>query len=468
MSNRRFNGGTFLPGKVLSRRLVLRGAGGLALGLPLLGAMLPRRARAQDAAPRRIVFEFKPNGDQISRRFVSEDETNFVFDEFLEPLEPYRNELLILNRLNKRFYELPASERADNHQQGGMSLAPWAAGEGDFPVGGEDRTIGYVTGPSVDYEIGERVLAENPAIGHRHLVYRVGDRGNNIWNLHSHAGPVGQENPVLPETDPFAAYSRLFGADGSDAAAQAELKQRLLIKQSLLDVVQDENTALMAALGGEDRRRVEQYTEGLRDIERALQPGAMSAGCAPTGLGEEFSVYEDDNHAQVGDAFYRIIAMAFACDMTRSINFNWHGNTSNRVYRNLGLEEGHHDISHKSDETSFAQIRQIHRYLWGLSTGLYEYLKSTPEGDGTLWDNTLVVHWNELGQGDSHSIDDVMTIFAGGMGGYFTRGRYLNFDNDMGFSEMLVSCMHYMGFEDIQRFGDERLGTGGPVAGIVA
>jgi hypothetical protein len=427
-------------------------------------------AHAQDQIPRRIIFEFKPNGDQVSRRFTNAGETDFVFDEFLEPLEPYRDELLILNRLDKRYFELPEDERADNHQQGGMALAPWPAGEGDFPVGGEDRTIGYVLGPSIDYEIGQRLLAQNPTLPYRHLVYRVGDRDNNIWNLSSHAGPFGEKNPVLPETDPYDAYARLFGADGDDSEAQAELRQRLLLKQSMLDLVSDENESLMTLLGAEDRRKVEQYTEALRDIERTLEPASMN-GCAPPGqsaLGEPVSVYDADNHEAVGAAFHRIIALALSCDMTRSVNFNWHGNTSGRVYRNLGLEEGHHDISHKSDDEAFAQVRMIHRHLWGLSTGLYEALKATPEGDGTLWDNTLIVHWNELGQGDSHSIDDTMAIFAGGMSGYFGRGRLVDYRNQMGFSEMLVSCLHYMGFEDVQQFGDPRLADGGPVPDITA
>lgn len=456
--------------KALSRRTFLRGAGGVALGLPLLEAMRGGAARAQSAAPRRIIFEFKPNGDQVSRRFVSDGETDFVFDEFLEPLEPYRDELLILNRLDKRIFELPASERADNHQQGGMALAPWPAGEGDFPVGGEDRTIGYVLGPSADYELGERLLVENPALPYRHLVYRVGGRENNIWNLSSHAGPVGEKNPVLPETDPYAAYARLFGSDGSNEAAQAEVQQRLMVKQSMLDLLQNENQALLDALGGEDRRRIEQYTEALRDIERTLEPPNSDA-CRMGGvaaLGDEVSVYAEANHEAVGSAFQRIIAMAFACDLTRSVNFNWHGNTSQRIYRNLGLEEGHHDISHKSDPQAFTQIRAIHRHLWSLSTGLYDVLKATPEGDGSLWDNTLIVHWNELGQGDVHSINDIMTIFAGGMAGYFRRGRLLDFRNRMGFSEMLVSCFHYMGFEDVELFGDPRMADGGPIPDITA
>lgn len=454
----------------LSRRTFLRGsAAGVALGLPLLEAMQPSRANAQGAAPRRVIFEFKPNGDQISRRFTQEDETGFAFDEFLAPLEPYRDELLILNRLDKRFSEFPQSERADNHQHGGMGLAPWPAGEGDFPVGGEERTVGYVLGPSADYEIGARVLQQVPGLPYRHLVYRVGGRENNIWNLSSHAGPTGEKNPVLPETDPHSAYARLFGADGAENEAQEELRQRLLIKQSMLDLVLEENESLMGALGAEDRRRVEQYTEALRDIERTLAPPSRGDSCQPGGvamLGEQVSVYNDSNHVVIGQAFQKVIALALACDLTRSVNFNWHGNTSNRIYRNLGLEEGHHDISHKSDAEAFTQIRMIHQHLWTLSTGLYEALKAVPEGEGTLWDNTLIVHWNELGQGDSHSINDQLVILAGGMGGYFTRGRYLNLRNRASFSDMLLSTMHYMGFEELERFGDPRLSNGGPIPGI--
>jgi hypothetical protein len=452
----------------LPRREFLRGAGGIALGLPFLDAMRANHAAAQDAAPRRIIFVFKPNGDETERRFTSTDETAFAFDEFLAPLEAYRDELLILNRLDKRYFELPENERADNHQQGGMALAPWPAGEGDFPVGGEERTIGYVLGPSIDYEIGERVLAEVPGMPYRHLVYRVGDRDNNIWNLSSHAGPVGTKNPVLPETDPVAAYARLFGAAGNDAAAEEEARRRLLLQQSMLDLVQGENERLIGLLGADDRVRIEQYRDALRDLERTLEPTAAGGMCNPVAPTAVSDVYDDDQHQAVGAAFQQIIALSLSCDLTRSVNFNWHGNTSNRVYRNLGFEEGHHDISHKSDADAFTQVRQIHRHLWTLSTGLYEALKATPDGVGTLWDNTLIVHWNELGQGDAHSINDQLTIFAGGMSGYFTRGRLLDFGNEMGFSEMLVSCLHYMGFEDVERFGDERLANGGPVPGITA
>lgn len=457
--------------KKLDRRTFLRGAGGVALGLPLLEAMLPaRQARAQTmTAPRRVVFSFQANGDQIARRMATKHETNFVFDEFLSPLEPYRSEVLILDGLDKRYGRMTREERADAHQQGGSCLAPWPSGTGSFPVGGEDRTIGYVMGPSADHAIGERVLQANPSMPHRHLVYRVGQRGNNIWNLHSHGGPQGAQNPIPPETDPWAAYARLFsGLD--DGAERDAIVKRLAKKESALDLVLDEMTSLSSRLGADDRRRLERHGDSLRDIERTLvQPDVGNLSCRAISTGMALDPYDDDNHAVVGQLFFRIITLALACDITRVVQFNWSGNTSNRVYRNLNLSEGHHDLSHTSTGPAFGSIRSIHRHLWSQNVQFYEMLKEVDELGGSLWDNTLVVHWNELGQGDSHDTSNTLCVLAGGGGGYFRMGRYLDLTRQTarGFSDMLVSCFHYMGFEDVQRFGDPRLATGGPIPGLV-
>ncbi len=456
--------------KRLTRRTLLRGAGGIALALPLLEAMQPRRLRAQsEALPRRILFLFQANGDETKARFAEPGERNFQLGEFLKPLEPYRDELLFVNRLHRRFHELPQTERADNHQQGGSSLAPWCSGSGSFPIGGtEDQTIGYVEGPSADYAIGDRVIAENPSVAHRHLVYRVGGKGNNIWNLHAHAGPAGAQSPVPPETDPYAAYARLFSFE-DHAAPQAELRARLRKRQSALDLVQSELESLRTHVGSADRRKIEQHAEAVRDIERTLSGERNdTSACAALELGEAIDPYSDDQHAIVGELFFKISALAFACDLTRSIQFNWSGNTSNRVYRELGLSQGHHDISHDSTEEAFANIRRIHAHLWAQNTKFYELLKATPDGDGTLWDHTLVVHWNELGQGDSHSINDALVVLAGGAHGYFEPGRLIDYENKASFSDMLVTCFHYMGFDDVSEFGDPRLRLNGELTGVRA
>lgn len=455
--------------KRISRRALLCGAGGIGLALPMLELMRPRVLRAQTVAPRRIMFVFQANGDHTAARFAGGADTNFELGDFLRPLEPYKRELLFLNRLHRRFHELPQGERADNHQQGGSSLAPWASGAGSFPIGGtEDQTIGYVQGPSADYAIGDRVLEQDPTVAHRHLVYRVGSRGNNIWNLHSHAGPVGEQNPVAPEADPYAAYARLFASFDQDPAADAAHRVRVAKRGSALDLVSQELVALEARLGPEDRSKLQQHAEALRDIERNLSATLTSqnAACAAVDLGEALDPYSDDNHAQIGEIFFKISTLALACDQTRCINFNWSGNTSNRVYRNLGLATGHHDISHESGEDALAMVRQIHAHLWTQNTKLYDLLKNTPDGEGTLWDHTLIVHWNELGQGDSHSINDALVVLAGGAHQYFDQGRLVDYQNQTSFSDMLVTCFHYMGFDDVTTFGDERLRLKGELTGV--
>lgn len=458
--------------KRLSRRTLLRGAAGLGIGLPLLEAMLPRSARGSTpAAPRRIMFVFQPNGDQTLRRFTNTDETAFQFDEFLAPLEPYRKDLLLLNRLDRRYHKFMAGERSDGHQQGGASLAPWKSGAGAFPIGGGNgTTVGYVLGPSADHEIGDRVLMANPGVATRHLAFRVNTKENNIWSVSSHAGPIGNQNAVDPETDPYNAYTTLFSGDSKDPAVVAALAKSMAMKQSALDNAVAEIASLRARLGMADQQRLDMHTQALRDIERGLQSGTSGASCSPVPLATpKLNVFDDTNHEALGQLFFKISAWAFACDHTRSINFNWSGNTSNRVYTNLGLTDGHHDISHVSTDVAFAQIRQIHKHLWEQSVTLHDLLMATPDGpSGTLWDNTLVVHWNELGQGDVHSENDALVVLAGGAAGYFKMGRYLDFANKASFADMLVSCFQYMGFSDVTSFGDPLLNSGGPLAGLTA
>ena len=457
--------------KRLSRRTLLRGAAGVGIGLPLLEAMLPRAASgATSTAPRRIIFVFQANGDQTKRRFIDTGETSFTFDEFLAPLEPYRKDLLLLNRLDRRYSKFKSGERADGHQQGGASLAPWKAGAGAFPLGGADQTIGYVLGPSVDHEIGDRVIKANAGVSTRHLVFRVNAKENNIWNVSSHAGPVGQQNPVSPETDPYNAYTSLFAGDSKDPAVITALAKRLAMKQSALDNAIGEIGSLRAKLGAADQQRLDQHTQALRDIERSLTSNAGGDACSPVPFAmPKINVFDDQNHVELGQLFFKVSAWAFACDHTRSINFNWSGNTSNRVYENLGLSDGHHDISHISDDASFAKIRMIHKHLWEQSVTLHDLLKATPDGPGgTLWDNTLVVHWNELGQGDVHSENDALVVLAGGAGGHFKMGRLLDFNNKQSFADMLVSCFQYMGFGDVTSFGDALLNSGGALPGLTA
>jgi Protein of unknown function (DUF1552) len=456
----------------LSRRNILHGAAGLSLALPWL------EARAQTVAlPRRLVTIFTANGDQIAQRFTTKHETNFVFADMLTPFEAWRSKVLVLDGVNKYHHLLPAGSVSDGHQQGGSALAPWKSGTGSFPLGGtcdangnNCQLIGYVLGPSIDRAIGDRVLQDNPSMPQRHLNFRVGDNHNDIWNQHCHAGPVGTQAPIPPETNPFTAYTRLFS--NIDLSGQQNLARRLAMKQSALDVMKGELTSLQSKVSATDKVRLDQHASALRDIERQLG-GMMGAhpACTPLTMPARVDVYRPENHALLGETFFKIIAMSFACDLVRTVNFNWSGNTSNRVYGNIGLTEGHHDISHVSDAAAFAKIRSIKKYLYTESCKLHDALKALPEGGGTVWDRCVVMHWSELSQGDTHQKDKDLVVLAGGADNYFRMGRMLDLTGKprRSLSNLLVSLWNYMGYADVTTWGEPLLmpDGAGPMPNLV-
>ncbi len=456
----------------MNRRFFLR-AGGAVVALPMLESLLPRSAWGQTAqTPRRFISVFTANGDQIAQRFTTRTETGFVLGDFLTPYQSMRGDMLFLEGVNKYHGSLPADERADGHQQGGSALAPWRSGEGSFPIGGvEGAFIGYVKGPSLDKHLGDMVRArDNVRFGN--LVYRVGDQSNNIWNNHAHAGPVGTQNPIPPETDPFAAYTRIF-ADVSPEAREAAL-HRLAMRQSALDLVKNELASLKLKLSADDVKRLNTHTDSVRDIEQGLTALAGDVpACTTLSLGTKPSnqwPYAAANWDAVGDMFFRILTMAFACDLTRVVNFNWSGNTSGRVYGELGHTDSHHTISHDSSTEAFVKIRAIIQRLHLRTVELlYGALKGVEENGGTVYDNTMVMHWSELAQGDTHSNSDNLVMFGGGGSAkYFRTGRYVKLTNaangSNSFSDLLVHPFKYMGFNDVNRFGDELLwrGNGAP------
>src|SRR5262249_42112398 len=162
--------------------------------------------------------------------------------------------------------------------------------------------------------IGDRLLVDNPSLPNRHLNFRVGGQGLDIWNVTAHQGPVGTQAPITPDTSPFSAYTRLFM--NIAPSGQTTLARRLKMRQSALDLVNGELSSLMPKVSTADRAKLQQHADSLRDVERQIT--TMSAGlpsCAPLTMPASFDVIKDDNHAQVGQLFFKIIAMSFACDL---------------------------------------------------------------------------------------------------------------------------------------------------------
>lgn len=452
--------------KGLSRRTMLRGAGGVALGLPFLEAM--RRAQPTVAAgepgltaaghPKRFLVFFTPNGT-IPKNWVPEGAgRDFTFSRILKPLESYKEKLLIIDGLDQ------TGTGGDGHQNGmqgmltGQTLNP-----GPFEGGGGD-TAGWANGISVDQRIAQ-VLGEQTPFRSLELSVQSGNNENN-WNRMSLLGP---DRPIPPEQSPFKAYDRLF-SDLDASPAEAALKNER--SKVVVDAVQENFRSLRAKVGREDQDKLDEHMNALAEIEERLgkRPKAALDACAPPMLGSELDVGKNDNFPVVGKLQMDLLVMALACDLTRVGSLMWNRSVGNARHSWIdpAIDTGHHTMSHDGDtnEDSVEKLTKINHWYAEQFAYLLGKLDAIPEGDGTMLDNTVIFWTNELSKGNSHSRNDQHYVVAGGAD-YFDMGRCLKFDYDNGpkHNNLLLSFLHSMGIED-DSFGREDWCTG-PLSGMI-
>ncbi len=463
-SLRRASVSSLRPGQ-LSRRTVLKGAGGAALGLPFLEAMRgPRSSLAQtvpgytaEGAPKRFVVFFTPNGTIREHWTPNVAGRDFDFKRILQPIEAFRDKLLVIDGVDQ------TGTGGDGHQNGmqgmltGQTLNP-----GPFE-GGNGETAGWANGISVDQRVAQVIGGETPF---RSLELGVQTGGNeNNWNRMSLLGP---DQPVPPENSPYVAYDRLFSDFHltPDEAALREARDGVV-----LDAVQENFQRLRSRVGHEDKQRLDQHITALEEIESRLgkRPSAALDACEPPVLGGEQSVNENANFPLVGQLQMDLLVMALACDQTRVASLMW--NRSVGQARHEWADAGarpHHDYSHDGDENAetIEFLTRINVWYAEQFAYLLGKLDQIPEGEGTMLDNTVVFWCNELERGNSHSRRNAHYVVAGGAG-YFDMGRCLKFDyaEDVNHNDLLLSLLHAMGIED-ESFGNPEWCTG-PLDGML-
>lgn len=452
--------------KRLNRRAMLRGAGGVALGLPLLeimGKTGPALAQSMpgytaSGAPKRFIVWFTPNGTIPSAWVPTGGETDFEFSRILKPLEPFRNKLLIIDGVDQ------TGEGGDGHQNGmqgmltGQTLNP-----GPFK-GGDGSTAGWANGISVDQRIAQ-VLGNDTKLRSLELGVQTGGNEDN-WNRMSLLGP---DQPVPPENSPFKAYDRLFKDFSATPDAAAKAIER---DKTVLDAVSDNFRRLQAKLGAEDKARLDKHLQAVSEIEGrlGLKPKAALDSCAAPMLGDSTqSVTKNENFPLVGKLQMDLLVMALACDLTRVGSIMWNRSVggATHTWADPTITRGHHDMSHDGDELTdtVEWLTKINIWYAEQFAYLLKSLNDIPEGDGTMLDNTVVYWCNELTKGNSHSRNDQHYVVAGGAG-YFRMGRYLkfNYKDTVRSNNLLLSLTHSMGIEDTS-FGKADWCTG-PLAGM--
>ncbi|NOT62592.1 MAG: DUF1552 domain-containing protein, partial [Acidobacteria bacterium] len=384
--------------KALPRRTFLRGMG-VSLALPMLDAMAPAMTRA--AAPIvRLGFVYVPNGIIAENWLPLEDGANFNFRSTMKPLEPFRDQLLVFSGL-AQIGGRALGDGPGDHARAGAS---WLTGVHPKKTEG----INIQAGISAD-QIAARTLGQFTQLASLELGLEANQIAGSCDTGYScaYTNTISWRSATTPlpvEINPRGVFERLFG-DGESSDAKARLAQ-LNKQRSILDYVNGNLQRLNGKLGADDKRKVNEYTEAIRDLERRIQKAEQQNATMkmpvierPTAVPEEFEA-----HAQMMMDLY---VLAYQTDLTRVVSMMMAREGSNRAYRSINIPDGHHNMTHhQNDPEKIAKTIKINELHVKTFSYLLERLRATQDGAGTLLDNVLVMYGSSISDGNLHTHHD--------------------------------------------------------------
>lgn len=435
---------------VLSRRTLLRGVGAL-MALPLLDAMRPRAARAAPPAPRRFAAFYTPCGIHMPKWTPKAVGADWALTPTLESLAPVKDDLLVLSGVDN----LPGRPDGDGHHAAAtaafLSCAKARKTEGTNIRTGisMDQVLARAVGSATRFASLELGIDPGKGVGNCDSGYACPYANNIAW-----AGP---STPVPKETRPRAAFDRLF-ADFDPNATQAELEKRRAYGLSIIDAVREDAKALHGRLGTTDRRKLDEYFTGVRELE--LRVHAME-GAGPA-CGAVAPPEDTGDVRERTKAMLDLIVLAFQCDLTRTCTFMLGNARSQRVYSFLGLSGEHHAYSHhQKAQANYDALAKIDRWEVQQYAYLLQRMKAVQEEGGTLLDHSAVYFSSEIADGNMHEHKNLPILLAGRAGGALAPGRHLRYEGAP-LANLYISLLRIFGVP-ANTFGDD--GTG-PLPGL--
>lgn len=431
----------------LTRRTVLRGLG-TALALPLLEGMAPL-ARAADApaAPLRLAYLYVPNGVVMDHWRPEKEGTEFELPAILEPLAPHKSEISVLTGLTHD----KAHANGDGGGDHARALSTFLTGVQVRKTHGADIQAGISADQIAASQVGKLTRFASLEIGcEAGSLAGNCDSGYSCAYSHSIAWRT-ESTPVAKEINPRLVFERLFanGKPGETAEARAKREK---YSQSILDFVSEDAKGLHKQLGLSDQRKLDEYLSAIRDIEqriaRADQGPAVSEDQIklPEGVPAEYS-----EHLKImGD----LMVLAFQTDTTRICTYIFADEGSNRSYKNIGISEGHHELSHHGrNKDKLESLRKINHFHMQHFAYVLEKMRNTKEGDGTLLDHSMVVYGSGISDGDRHNHNDLPVILAGRGNGTLTPGRHLIYKDGTPMANLHLSLLDRLGCR-VEKLGD--------------
>ncbi len=446
----------------LSRRTVLRGVG-VSLALPWLECMGPVTGTARaatlaggagaGAAPVRLAFVFMPNGVNIDAWLPKGPAVaaggaangGYALSPTLEPLAPVQKHVNVITGLTLQ----KARANGDGPGDHARSSASFLTGQQARKTAGNDIRNGVSIDQVAAATLGNRTrlpslelgCEHGPSAGNCDSGYSCAYSSNISWR--------DESTPMAKIVDPAAAFERLFGDATQAAAAQDRWRRR----QSILDFVRAESRSLKATLGVADARKLDQYETAVRELEGRIEraraeaaPARMPDMPAPAGVPEKVSEHMD--------LMFDLLALAFRTDSTRVGTLMLAVDGSNRTFPEIGVRDGHHHLSHhQGNREMIEKIRRIDRFHVERFARFVRILAETPEGEGTLLDNSLVLFGGGISDGNKHNHENLPILLAGRGGRNLPTGRMVETARETPLCNLYLSMLVRAGCPR-ERFAD--------------
>ncbi|HEY7338806.1 MAG TPA: DUF1552 domain-containing protein [Bryobacteraceae bacterium] len=420
----------FITKRSLSRRTLLRGVGA-AVALPLLDSMSPGATAAANV-PKRLGIVFVPLGERPGYWTPQQTGANFELSPILKPLEPFRSSLTVVSEL---------CDPLDGHA---VTVAAWLSGSIPKRTIAEDVRAGTTVDQMVARQIGGDTVYPSMELATEDFTGYIG--GCDPSYACAYMNTLSWRTPTEPlpmEINPRVVFERMFGRPGS----AAQRLQRMQGDRSILDSIKEDFSDISRGLGAQDRTRIGDYLDNVREVEQRIQRAERQAKTdvqvpdAPVGIPDSF---EDHVNLQ-----FDLLALAYQADITRVFTFMMSRDATQRVYPNLGITEPHHSMSHHgNDPEKIANLVKLNNYHVGLFSKFVKKLSETRDGDGSLLDHSVLLYGSGMSESNVHSRLDIPTILVGGGKG----NNHIKAPKETPFANFLLGLATRFGVE-IDKFG---------------
>ncbi|MBM3752553.1 MAG: DUF1552 domain-containing protein [Acidobacteria bacterium] len=421
----------------LSRRTLLRGLG-TAIALPMFDAMTPAMAAPARSgpAPLRMAFTYVPNGIIMENWTPAADGKAFEFSRIIKPLEPFREKMLVLSGLTHNNGRALGDGPGDHAR----AAASFLTGAHPRKTAGADIKNGVSADQIAAITLGNRTRFASIELGIEHGRI-VGNCDSGYSCAYSNSISWRSEaTPMPPEVNPKLVFERLFGnGDVAETAASRAMRK------SILDYVREDAATLQSSLGVSDKRKLDEYLTSVREIEKRIEASANTVGStdAPSLEKPEGIPVDFEEHVQL---MFDLQTVAYQTDSTRISTFMIGREGSNNTYRQIGVPDAHHGISHhQGDAEKIEKLTKINEHHLVQFAKWIEKLSKIQDGDGTLLDHSMIVYGSGLSDGNRHHHHDLPIVIAGGANKSLSMGRHVRYAKDTPLTNLYVSLLDRFG-----------------------